>query len=389
MRTILAIFLVFLVVGLRGQDLQSFFDPGELSRANTALDVDYLSQEEKDIYLYSNLARMVPKKFNQFYRAYVKVRRTNWKEMLERNPYFSSLSSHLLKQTPLPALFPDRELFELAKCWAAESGKLGITGHDRVNCPDVGRENCSYGYSKGIDIALQLLIDDGVESLGHRTNILSNSKGLGASIQPHTRYGSCAVLDFWGTNDRIKQIRGERQALFPSLMSKWTPVEIEQIDQNKSLGFLNEKEKEYYRYVNMIRLFPKKFKELFWDNGPYFDKDLSEQRESLSNDQTYLQVSSKLESLGPSESLIAKETTIQAGRCVAKAMNAKNSFSLTGVNCNTGQMQASTYVPDDVYEFIIDQLLDGKFNDVFYQNRILIMNQGDNFNVLITLYQSN
>ena len=211
---------LFLITYGFAQSPSDYFTAAEIANSNTAIDEDYLSQEEKNIYLYSNLARTSPQKFNRFYIDFVKSRRVNWKELFSKNNYYKSLSTDLLSQKPLEALYPDRELYELAKCWAKESGEKGITGHNRISCPDVGRENCSYGYSKGLEIVMQLLIDDGIASLGHRTNILSSSKGLGAAIQPHTKYGSCSVLDFWGTNDKLKKLKAERASLFPELMKK-------------------------------------------------------------------------------------------------------------------------------------------------------------------------
>ena len=187
MRNVFLTTLIIISISGYSQDIEKFFTPSEILFSNTAINEVYLSNEEKDIFLYANLARKQPKKFNAFYREFVKVRRTKWKELLSKNPYYTSLSSDLLKQKQLDPLYPDKALFELAKCWAIESGERGITGHNRIKCENVGRENCSYGYSKGLDIIMQLLIDEGVESLGHRTNILSNSKGLGTSIQAHTK----------------------------------------------------------------------------------------------------------------------------------------------------------------------------------------------------------
>ena len=125
---------------------------------------------------------------------------------------------------------------------------------DRIECEDVGRENCSYGYSRGIDVVMQLLIDKGVKSLGHRKNLLSNSVGMGASIQPHKTYAHCAVLDFWDTNDRIKEMKAERMKDFPRVMGEWTTAEMANADQARKLSYLNEMEKDYYMYVNMMTM---------------------------------------------------------------------------------------------------------------------------------------
>ena len=64
-------------------------------------------------------------------------------------------------------------------------GPKGIVGHTGSDGSDPftrmkrvgafnmgGGENCSYGMQTGKDVVLQLLIDDGVESRGHRKNIM-------------------------------------------------------------------------------------------------------------------------------------------------------------------------------------------------------------------------
>jgi hypothetical protein len=48
----------------------------------------------------------------------------------------------------------------------------------------------------GKDIALQLLIDDEVPSLGHRINCLSKSyTKIGVSVNFPKKWGICAVID--------------------------------------------------------------------------------------------------------------------------------------------------------------------------------------------------
>jgi uncharacterized protein YkwD len=50
-----------------------------------------------------------------------------------------------------------------------------------------------------MEIVLQLLIDHGVPSRGHRKNILNGSSNyVGVSIQPHNGYRFNCVQDFAG-----------------------------------------------------------------------------------------------------------------------------------------------------------------------------------------------
>jgi uncharacterized protein YkwD len=58
-------------------------------------------------------------------------------------------------------------------------------------------ENCSYGYGNAMAIVKQLLIDEGVQSRGHRKNILkANSRFIGVSVKRHASYQFNCVQDF-------------------------------------------------------------------------------------------------------------------------------------------------------------------------------------------------
>ena len=58
-------------------------------------------------------------------------------------------------------------------------------------------ENIAYGTKGGKEIVLQLIIDDGVASRGHRDNIFkANFKYLGSWSSSHLTYGSESVIDY-------------------------------------------------------------------------------------------------------------------------------------------------------------------------------------------------
>ena len=60
-------------------------------------------------------------------------------------------------------------------------------------------ENIAYGTTGGKDIVLQLIIDDGVASRGHRTNIFKTTfKNLGSWSSGHVTYKSETVIDYAG-----------------------------------------------------------------------------------------------------------------------------------------------------------------------------------------------
>lgn len=163
----------------------------------TAAQEDYLSENEKMVFYYLNLARTQP----QYFADSVLI---NYKGA--ENIYFNKTSSFikslyttLKSMKPLSPLQAERSLYNDARCFALASGEKGYVGHERkgMDCARYqSAECCSYGFEKAIDIAVQLLIDEDVPSLGHRNIILGSYKQLGVSVQPHSRFRHIAVLNF-------------------------------------------------------------------------------------------------------------------------------------------------------------------------------------------------
>jgi hypothetical protein len=168
-------------------DFSAWNDP-KYFEANSGINEDYLTDEERKVYYYLNLVRMNPKLFAETYLFDLKI---------SKDRYESTLYSKLRKLKPLPVLKPNRDLFESAKCHAIESGERGYSGHKRWKCKEhfMG-ECCYYGNSDALEIVTELLIDQGVSSLCHREICLGSYTQLGISIQPHKGYGTNAVLDF-------------------------------------------------------------------------------------------------------------------------------------------------------------------------------------------------
>ena len=168
----------------------------ELCAANTAATCPYMTQLERDVMMYINLARLYPKKF-----ARIEVEDYEHAEGLGVYPSFPQYKQSLLKMLnsmePAQALYPRYEYYQAAYCWAEESGRLGISGHSRVSCETLNvAECCSYVVHTAIDITLQWLIDDNVPSLGHRINCLNPEYSkAGISYMPHSTAGQCTVLD--------------------------------------------------------------------------------------------------------------------------------------------------------------------------------------------------
>lgn len=175
----------------------------ELESANTAKDVDYLTDDEKQVIMLCNLARLNGTKFAKTYLD-------KWLEGKTRNEYTKSLYEDLSKISNLPMLKPNEVLYSTAIKHAIDMGETGQQGHNssdgtsfgkrlmKVYGPHLVGENCSYGIQDPQDMVIALLIDDGVKSLGHRKNILNEQfNEIGVSIKPHNSiYKYNSVLDF-------------------------------------------------------------------------------------------------------------------------------------------------------------------------------------------------
>ena len=193
----LSSFLLFCSVMVSMSDLpggDSLAVPGILKKAVTTSDCDYMTSDEKQVIYYLNVARLYPAHFSELLRTYVAASPFH---KAKNSNYVNSLKSELKVMKPLPPLLPDKAMWELARCWATEAGNKGLTGHNRKKCKTgyMG-ECCQYGVSDPLGIVMELMIDEGIPSLGHRRICLGNFKSVGVSIQPHKKYGINAVLDF-------------------------------------------------------------------------------------------------------------------------------------------------------------------------------------------------
>jgi len=169
----------------------------QLAKANTAGQITYLSVIEKEAIMYINLARLYPKEFMK-YEALKYNGTVKYGDYLKDSKYKKSLLATLNTMPPVAELKFDKILYENAKCFAKESGELGIEGHKRIKCAKGNyAECCSYGMETGKDIAMQWLIDDGIASLGHRKNCLEKRyTKIGLSSAKHKKWDTCAVAEF-------------------------------------------------------------------------------------------------------------------------------------------------------------------------------------------------
>lgn len=191
----------------RIKEFEELFGSDVRERANTAVNVAYLSQIEKEVYYYLNLARLNPKLFEQTFVANFNgiPGHTLGYAFEERK---QSLIDYMSTMEPLDALVHDDMLYEMAECFAIEGGNIGVMGHDRssTRCAVAySAECCCYAETdSGLWYVLSLLVDAGENNaaLGHRKILLEMEDRrfsyLGVSVRSHTsRFKQWAVLDMW------------------------------------------------------------------------------------------------------------------------------------------------------------------------------------------------
>jgi uncharacterized protein YkwD len=112
-------------------------------------------------------------------------------------------------QRPLPRLERDPALDRAAADHVADQSRTGRTGHlgsdgatlsDRVLRHGTARgmgENIAYGFHDAREAALQLIVDDGVASRGHRLSIYNRRwTRVGAACGPHPVWRQACVVVF-------------------------------------------------------------------------------------------------------------------------------------------------------------------------------------------------
>lgn len=154
------------------------FTQEELDKANTAKDATYLSDDEKLVIFYMNLARLDGVKFTDAYLADLKG---------SSKTYEKSLVEDLKKSKDKKMPIPNENLCKASRAHVNDIGPKGLVQHnssdgtktfDRVGKYYKGgamAENISFGYSDLLKIIRQLLINEGNEKVGCRTNILGDA----------------------------------------------------------------------------------------------------------------------------------------------------------------------------------------------------------------------
>ena len=205
-------------------------DNWNLEQLDTALEIDYLTNMEKDIILALNMVRTDPGRYAELYirpiasSFFGNRRRINGRNLItdEGCVPVEELYIFLIHHVPVPALVTDKRLHSSADELALDQSLTGNTGH--ISSKGRGfavrirsyaqwkkgvSETVGYGGKTGFDIVNNMLIDDGVSDRGHRLIMMDPVfHFVGSSVRPHGTYGFTAVIDYASSlDDPIKNPR--------------------------------------------------------------------------------------------------------------------------------------------------------------------------------------
>jgi uncharacterized protein YkwD len=152
-----------------------------------------------------NIARTNPQSFlTEYLNPYIE------KHELTKTRFVISLVNDLKTRDKVGTLQLSPALTATAEAHAIDMGTKNKVGHISSNGVTFDKrlrewakakgavaENCDYGNVEPIDIVMSLLIDDGIENLGHRKNILEpRLHYIGIAVEKHKKYGFNCVMDF-------------------------------------------------------------------------------------------------------------------------------------------------------------------------------------------------
>jgi len=236
------VFFLFITCAHYAQDYPNYIKNGkkewttkEWRSANTARFAFYMGRQMRQSVRFMNLARMYGSKFSTIYIVPIE----------NKSGFETSLIRTLNSQKSKKPLRPSVNLWGAAVSHSVISGIAGKTGHDGYNARFAifqpfsyganTAENCDYGARKGLDIMLDLIIDKGVGSLGHRKNILDSELArVGGARFFHTQYGWNSVHEF--SSPKWQDFLLYRQ---PDIMQLGVNLEVSQISNKPmiNLGF--------------------------------------------------------------------------------------------------------------------------------------------------------
>lgn len=185
---------------------------------NTAKNDVSMSDLEKSVVLEMNKVRSNPRDYAQLlkqerelYEGLILKKDGQLMQTKEGIAAVDECIRYLENTNPVRLLYPDKNLNAAAGYMAADKADTGLLGHSTSdgltmkqrlekyvgdNYQSLG-ENISYGFNDAYSIVIQLLIDDGVPSRGHRNNLMDGSfSHCGVSFDTHPVYKYLCIIDY-------------------------------------------------------------------------------------------------------------------------------------------------------------------------------------------------
>jgi len=254
---------------------------------DTTGDAAYLSQLEKEVIIELNKVRTNPKDYAE---KYIKTN-TMYNKADVKDCY-----NELIKTKALDLLYPSYGLYLTVKDLVKDQSATGGVGHETSKGEDPSArmakygkwvktcgENVSYGCATATEIVVQLLVDEGVPSRGHRRNILeANYKKVGISCGKHPEYDYMCAQEFaYDFTDKYKY-SGSNNNTKTEPVKPVKPVEPTKttnndtsnssIDTTKGVDYLNQLEKEVVIELNKVRTDPKAYAEKYIKTNTMYKK---------------------------------------------------------------------------------------------------------------------
>lgn len=303
---------------IKAYELQ--FSSNIRQQANTAINTPAYDEIEKQIVYYINLARLSPKIFAQTFVANFsqKSGQSNSTLFDERK---RSLIDYLSNMEPLEALVTNDTLWHFAIDLSIAASELNLNTIDRSKTDCISTDEgyfseiiCNGKVNNGLWYVLDLLVDANEKgSIMKNRRILLDMDADGPKTQrkyigvSYSEYKGNAILDFWNEKERDHYHLGDAMSGYDieTLENQFSSEIRQQANTAKDVDYLTHYEKELFYYVNLARIAPKQFGEIFIANynhkpGYKLGYAFEERKKSLME---YLSTMEPLNALIPDETL--------------------------------------------------------------------------------------